>query len=133
VNQAGRNTGIVTAPVGTARLDQPNPRPSSRRIAWTVLRVVVSIAVLGTLYYRLPLDHTSAPVAVTVLLVGLAGFIALIGYQVWLILRSPFPGLRAAEALATSVPFFLLLFAATYVAGPRQGRPSRRVGVVTRR
>jgi Ion channel len=30
-------------------------------------------------------------------------------------MRSPFPGLRAIEALATSVPLFLLLFAATYV------------------
>src|SRR4029453_2420236 len=27
----------------------------------------------------------------------------------------PVPGLRAVESLATSVPFFLLLFAATYV------------------
>ena len=31
------------------------------------------------------------------------------------ILRSQFPGLRAIEALATSVPLFLLPFASTYV------------------
>ncbi len=31
------------------------------------------------------------------------------------IIAAPFPGLRAVEALATSVPLFLLLFAATYV------------------
>ena len=29
-------------------------------------------------------------------------------------MASPFPGLRAVEALATSIPLFLLLFAATY-------------------
>ncbi|MEU5634145.1 potassium channel family protein [Streptomyces rishiriensis] len=31
-------------------------------------------------------------------------------------MRSSGPGVRAVEALATSVPFFLLLFAATYVS-----------------
>ena len=85
------------------------------RIAWTVLRVVVSVAALVTLYYLVPLDHSSAPAAVTMLLIGLAGFIALVAVQVRLIIRSRFPGLRAIMALATSVPFFLLLFAGTYV------------------
>ena len=42
-------------------------------------------------------------------------FIGLVALQVWSILRSPFPGLRAVEALATSVPLFLLLFASSYV------------------
>jgi ion channel len=42
-------------------------------------------------------------------------FIALVGFQVRSIIRSPFPGLRAVEALATSVPLFLLLFASSYV------------------
>ena len=32
-----------------------------------------------------------------------------------MIIRSPFPGLRAIEALATSIPLFLVLFAGTYV------------------
>ena len=49
------------------------------------------------------------------MLVGLAAFVALVAFQVRLIIRSRFPGLRAAEALGTSVPFFLLLFASTYV------------------
>ena len=81
-----------------------------------VVRVIGSIAVLVTLYYLLPLDHSSTQTAVTILLIGLAGFIALVAVQVRLIIRSPFPGLRAIESLATSVPFFLLLFAGTYVA-----------------
>jgi voltage-gated potassium channel len=68
------------------------------------------------LHYALPLDHSSAPVAVTILLIGLAGFIALVAYHVRLIIRSPLPRLRAIESLAVSVPFFLLLFAGTYVA-----------------
>ena len=105
----------MTAPADTAPPGQAKARPSSGRIAWTVLRVIGSAAVLVALYYLLPLDHSSTPAAVTILLIGLAGFIALVAVQVRLITRSPFPGLRAVESLATSVPFFLLLFAATYV------------------
>ncbi|MCU7821039.1 potassium channel family protein [Kitasatospora sp. DSM 101779] len=94
----------------------PHGRPSVRRIAWTVLRVVASVVVLVTLYYLLPLDHSSTAATITMLLVGLAGFVALVAVQVRWIVRSPHPGLRAAEALAICVPFFLLLFASTYVA-----------------
>ena len=104
-------TGIASsAPAGQAAA-----RPSSGAVARTVLRVVCSVAALVTLYYLLPLDHSSEPAAVTMLLIGLAGFIALVAFQVQLIIRSPFPGVRAVEALATSVPLFLLLFAASYV------------------
>ncbi|MTD55213.1 potassium channel family protein [Amycolatopsis pithecellobii] len=90
------------------------PRAAGR-IAWTGLRAAGSVAALVALYYALPLDHSTAPAAITMLVVGLAVFSALVAVQVWLIVRSPFPGLRAIEGLAISVPFFLLLFAATYV------------------
>ena len=105
----------MTASTGVAPPGQAAVRPSFGRVAWTVLRVTVSVAALGALYYLLPLDHASEPAAVTMLLIGLAGFVALVTVQVWMIIRSPFPGLRAIESLAVSVPLFLLLFAATYV------------------
>ena len=68
-----------------------------------------------TIYYLLPLDHSSTWAAVTILVIGLVLFIGLIAFQVRSIVRSRFPGLRAIEALATSVPLFLLLFASVYV------------------
>ena len=105
----------MTASTGVAPQGQAAARPSFGRVAWTVLRVTVSVAALAALYYLLPLDHSSAPAAVTMLLIGLAGFIVLVAVQVWSIIRSPFPGLRAIESLAISVPLFLLLFAAAYV------------------
>jgi Ion channel len=49
------------------------------------------------------------------LAIGLVVLIALVAFEVRWILRSRFPGLRAVEALATSIPLFLLLFASTYV------------------
>jgi hypothetical protein len=88
----------------------------ARRVVRLVLRVTVSVAVLVTLYYLLPLGHSSAVAATLILAVGLVGFVALVIYQVRAIMRAPFPGLRAIESLATSVPLFLLLFASCYVA-----------------
>jgi hypothetical protein len=85
-------------------------------IARTVLRVVGTVAALVALYYVLPLDRSSTLAPVTILAIGLVVFVALVVFQVRRIVRSPFPLLRAVEALATSVPLFLLLFAGTYVA-----------------
>ena len=80
-----------------------------------MLRATGSTVALVTIYYLLPLDHSSTPVAVTTLVIGLVVFIALIAFQVRSIVRSQFPGLRAIESLATSVPLYLLLFASAYV------------------
>jgi len=84
-------------------------------IALALLRALASTAVLVTIYYLLPLDHSARWVAVTMLVIGLVVLIGLIAFQVRVIIKSPFPGLRALEALATSIPLFLLLFASTYV------------------
>jgi len=78
------------------------------------------------IYYLLPLDHSSTPVAVTTLVIGLVVFIGLIVFQVRSIMGSQFPGLRAIEALATSVPLFLLLFAGAYVVMAAISRQLRR-------
>jgi hypothetical protein len=67
------------------------------------------------IYYLLSLNRSSTWVAVTMLVIGLALFIGLVAFQVRSIVRSRFPALRAIEALATSVPLFLLLFASVYV------------------
>ena len=67
------------------------------------------------IYYLLPLNHSSTWAAVTILVIGLVLFIGLVAFQVRSIVRSRFPALRAIEALATSIPLFLLLFASVYV------------------
>ncbi len=90
-------------------------RPPYRTMMRGVLRAAGSTAALVVVYYLLPLDHASAWAAVTILVIGLVAFIVLVAFQVRLIARSPFPGVRAIEALATSLPLFLLLFASTYV------------------
>ncbi|MEU1254125.1 potassium channel family protein [Streptomyces chartreusis] len=84
-------------------------------IAWAMLRILGSASALVALYYALPLNHSSAWATATMLVIGLVVFVGLVAFQVGAILRSPFPGLRAIEAVTTSVPLFLLLFAGTYV------------------
>ena len=61
------------------------------------------------------MNRSSTWAAVTILVVGLVLFIGLVAFQVRSIVRSRFPALRAIEALATSIPLFLLLFASVYV------------------
>jgi voltage-gated potassium channel len=106
----------MTGSTKVAPQEQAAARASSRKIVWTVLRSAGSVAALVAVYYLLPLDHASAPAAVTILIIGLVAFLALVAFHVRSIMRSPFPVLRAVEALAVNVPLFLLLFAATYVA-----------------
>jgi hypothetical protein len=93
----------------------PEVRPPARKIAQALLRALASTAILVTIYYLLPLNHSSSWLAVTMLVIGLVLLTGLVTIQVRLIAASPFPGLRAIEALATSIPLFLVLFASTYV------------------
>jgi hypothetical protein len=80
-----------------------------------MLRAAGSTTALVVIYYLLPLDRSSTAVAVTMLIIGLVVLFGLVAFQVRSIIRSPFPLLRGVEALATSIPLFLLLFAATCV------------------
>jgi len=90
-------------------------RPPPGRIVRSFLRAAGSSAVLVTIYYLLPLDHSAQWLAVMMLGIGLAALIGLVAYQVRAISGSRYPGLRALEALAVTVPLFLLLFASTYL------------------
>lgn len=93
----------------------PDTLPPARKIVLMLLRALASSAVLVTVYYLLPFSHSSRWLAITMLVIGLVLLTGLIVAQVRLIAGSPYPKLRAIEALATSVPLFLLLFAAAYI------------------
>jgi voltage-gated potassium channel len=114
----------MTGPASTALQGQVAGRPSPRHFTQTVLRVAGSVIGLGVLYFLLPLDHASQPVAITMLVIGLVAFVTLVAFQVRWIIRSRFPFLRGVECLATSIPFFLFLFASTYVVLAAQSAAS---------
>jgi voltage-gated potassium channel len=97
----------------------PQRRAPIRLIVLSAARVVATTGLLLAIYYLLPLDHESTWVAVTTLIIGLVALVGLVIFQARSILASPFPGIRALEALASSVPLFLLLFASAYIVMER--------------
>jgi voltage-gated potassium channel len=100
--------------VMSARADRNELSPARRRrlFGLGLLRALATTVVLVALYYLLPLDHIkNVPLALT------AGIVILVVVAVWqvrAIIRARYPALRAVEALAATVPLFLLLFASAY-------------------
>jgi hypothetical protein len=90
------------------------PAKRRRLIAVALLRSLATAVVLVALYYLLPLDRlTSVPLGV-LLAIGLVALLAVASWQVRSIISAKYPTVRAVGALATTVPLFLLLFAAAY-------------------
>ena len=90
------------------------PPARRRRLAGLgLIRSLATTVVLVWLYYLLPLDHIRN-VRLT-LVAGLLVLLAVTGWQLQAIIRARYPAVRAVEALATTVPWFILLFAACYV------------------
>lgn len=72
------------------------------------------MTLLLVLYFSLPLDRAFDAGTIALLVFGLFAFAGLITMQVFQIVRSTHPRLRAMTALATSIPLFLVLFASAY-------------------
>jgi voltage-gated potassium channel len=100
------------------------PAKRRRLIARAALRSVLIAAVLVVLYYVLPLDRGWDSDTAVRLLIGLLVFAGVLAWGVRIITGSRYPGLRAAEALALVLPFFLLLFASTYYVLERNSAAS---------
>jgi hypothetical protein len=78
---------------------------------WVLLRPALTGVALLVVYYNLPLDrHGSMPG----LLIGLCALTALVAWQIRAVMTAPSPRLRAAEALATSIPLYIVLFAISH-------------------
>jgi voltage-gated potassium channel len=91
---------------------------TARKRRWLLargsLRALVTAVVMVALYYVLPLDRRSDSYVFAELVVGVALLVTMIAWQVRAIERSDYPGIRAVQALAATIPLFLLLFASTY-------------------
>ena len=90
------------------------PTSSRRVVAFGLLRSLGATVVLIGVYYVLPLDRLSRIPLGILLTVGLLVLAATMVIEVRATVRAPYPGVRAIEALASTVPVFVLLFAATY-------------------
>ncbi len=95
------------------------PRRVRRRLmVRSLVRAILTLTVLTLAYFQLPFTLISKTSYLTAFLLGATVVLAVLVVQFRHILRSPYPRLRAVEALMTSGPLFIVLFAALhYVIG----------------
>jgi UDP-N-acetylmuramyl pentapeptide phosphotransferase/UDP-N-acetylglucosamine-1-phosphate transferase len=94
----------------------PFGREVWKRAVFMVLRITVSIAVMFTAYYLIPARGAQDESDVPWLILELAIFAVVVGLQVPFIVKAKFPVLRAVEALAVTIPLFLLIFSRVYLS-----------------
>ncbi len=101
------------------KLDELSRRQRALIVVRLVVRIFVTMTLLLVVYYLAPLDRnndiTSNLTTLAGLGMGLALLTVMIVWQTRLIVNADYPGLRAIEALAVTTPFYLIVFAATYV------------------
>jgi Ion channel len=91
--------------------------PAGRRrrlLLRALLRPVLSAAALVLLYYLLPLDGRLTGHVLVSLVGGLVVVAWLLFWQVRKIRTAKYPLLRAIEALAVTLPLFIIVFATVY-------------------
>ena len=97
---------------------------TNRRRSWLIarglLRAAVTATVMVALYYLLPLDRGSGLYLWVEAAIGITLLAIMIAWQLRAILTARLPAIRAVEALASTVPLFLLLFASLYFVYDRQ-------------
>ena len=105
------------------------PARRHRQIALGLLRALATSVVLVALYYLLPLNHFNVPL---VLVGGLVTLVAVILVQLRVITKARYPTLRAIQALAITLPLFLVLFATVYFTMARTDPASFNTHPLTR-
>lgn len=78
------------------------------------MRSLLTAGLLVTVYYLLPLDSAFTTGTILGLAAGIVAVALLLSWQLRRISLSQRPELRAMEALGTTLPLYLLLFATTY-------------------
>jgi hypothetical protein len=93
-----------------AHLDARARREAVRTVVHSALGAVLTVVA----YFVLPLTGIVTAATAVTLAVGLAVILAVLVWNVRSILVSSHPRVQAAAALTTTVPLFLVVFAATY-------------------
>jgi voltage-gated potassium channel len=91
------------------------PRRDRRRMLFRALaQSALTSGAMLLLYFLLPLDEQFSGWTAAALGLGVAAVGGLVAWQTRSIINSDYPRLRAFQALSSSAPLFLLLFATTY-------------------
>ncbi|MEU7814885.1 potassium channel family protein [Pseudonocardia sp. NPDC049154] len=108
--------------MSTAPTESLSAAQRRRLVAIGLLRALATTVLVIAAYYLLPLNKLTGISLGVALAVGILALTALVVFQVRAIIRHRHAALRAIEALAITVPVFVLLFAATYFM-MEQGNP----------
>ena len=93
------------------------PRRKMWRLGlWILFRVLLSVTLLITAYYKVPTPDAGTDSDLPWLLVALTIFGIIVGIQIPAIVNSKYPNLRAVEAMSVTVPLYLLIFARIYLS-----------------
>jgi voltage-gated potassium channel len=84
-------------------------------LAKTIVRAVVSVALLLSIYYVFPIEHRAHQSVALRLSVALAIFAVVLAIEVRFIAIHDHPMLRAGVAMATIIPLFLVMFSWIYL------------------
>ncbi len=113
------DAGTADLQPAVAKLHDLTRRQRVLIVGRLLLRITVTTSLLLFVYYRAPIDRndevTGEAGTLVALGVGLVLLVGMIAWQTKLIVNADYPGLRAVEALAVTTPFYLIVFAASYV------------------
>ena len=98
----------------TVRFDDLSVHEKRRLVVRAALRTIITVALVVAVYFLAPMDRANSAAAVAELVLGVLVLSGVIAWQLRHINRSEDPGLRAVEAIAFTLPVYLLLFATTY-------------------
>ena len=118
--------------MSTAPIESLPTAERRRLIAIGLLRALATTVLVVAAYYLLPLNNVAGISLGVTLAAGLLALTAVVAYQVRAIIRHPHSAVRAIEALAITVPVFLLLFAATYFMMEQANADNFNVDSLTR-
>ena len=100
--------------MSTAPIESLPAAERRRLVALGLLRALATTVLVIAAYYLLPLNNLAGISLGVTLGAGLLALTAVVAFQVRAIIRHRHSAVRAVEALAITVPVFLLLFAAAY-------------------
>ena len=95
--------------MSTAPIESLPTAERRRLIPIGLLRALATTVMVVAAYYLLPLNNLAGISLGVTLAAGLLALTAVVAYQVRAIIRHPHSAVRAVEALAITVPVFLLL------------------------
>ncbi|MEI7648039.1 MAG: hypothetical protein WCJ48_07115, partial [Actinomycetes bacterium] len=97
-------------------ISELEPKELRRQLALSSLRALSFFASVLAVYFIIP-DFTASDLGTWIqLIVGIALFVVILGWQVKRIRTADIPELRAIEVLAFALALFLVLFAGIYLS-----------------